>query len=367
MESFRSSGVVTKQAHVDVPEGLFEEEHGRKGFYGKVSHLYHERPPVGWTDIDGDLRPRRLPPLFGALPSQNAFHPLMGNPDLEVAAGAFDRDFPNFFRNADHDELLFVHGGAGRAETSYGHLPFKRGDYLRLPRGTTYKLFVDEPCRLLKVASASEFEQPDRGLLGPNALYDQTALEVPEARPGSETGPGPFVVEVRRLGRTTSVTYGHNPLDVRGWKGSLYPSRLSIYDFRPVMSHRYHVPPSAHTTFVCGGLVVCSFVARPLEDERERVLKVPFYHSNIDYDEVLFYHEGSFFSRDGAGAGSLTLHPQGIHHGPHPGAVGKAQSRTATDEYAVMIDARRPLLPSPLFGTIEDKDYWRSWMDPAAR
>jgi homogentisate 1,2-dioxygenase len=158
------------------------------------------------------------------------------------------------------------------------------------------------------------------------------------------------------------VTYPFNPLDVVGWKGSLYPWKISIYDYCPITSHRYHIPPSGHTMFVAQNFVVCSFVARPLEHTSEGVLKVPFFHSNIDYDEILFYHQGNFFSRDNIDAGAITYHPQGIHHGPHPKAFKSADAKEFTDEFAVMIDTRNPLNMTPEFERFENKEYWKSWM-----
>lgn len=361
MESFKESGKVTKQAHVNIPEGLFEEEHGRKGFFGRVSHLYHQNPLTSWTNIDGELKPRTVPPSFAKV-SSNSFIPALGNNDVVISLGRFDTTFKHFFRNADFDELFFIHAGEGKLETTYGHVPFSKGDYVSLPRGTTYKLFVSQPVEILKIESASEFEQPERGLLGPNSLYDQTALFVPTAALGSEQDQKEYTVEIKRLGQITQVTYPFNPLDVEGWKGSVYPFRLSIYDICPIMSHRYHVPPSGHTTFVCRNFVVCSFVARPLESSDHGVLKVPFYHSNIDFDEVIFYHAGDFFSRDNIDAGAFTFHPQGIHHGPHPNAYKAADNKTETDEFAVMIDTRNPLQRSEWFDAHENKDYWKSWM-----
>lgn len=361
MESFKGSGLHTKQAHVAVPEGTFEEEHGRKGFFGRVSHLYHQNPPVGWNKIEGDLKPRCLPPVFGNQLKRNNFMPLLKNNDVIVSAGHYDMSFSRFFRNADFDELYFIHEGSGRFESIYGHVPFVKGDYIVMPRGTTYKMFVDEAVKALRIESNSEFEQPSRGILGPNALYDQSAIFVPEAQKGSDQA-DEYTVEVKRLGKITSVTYPFNPLDVVGWKGSVYPWKISIYDICPVMSHRYHIPPSGHTTFVAKNFVICSFVERPLEDSKHKVLKVPFYHSNIDYDEVLFYHQGNFFSRDNIDAGALTFHPQGIHHGPHPKAFASADDKTWTDEFAVMIDARYPLEPTTWFSENEFKDYWKSWM-----
>lgn len=362
MESFKSSGVYTKQAHVKIPKGLYEEEHGRKGFFGRVSQIYHENPLTSWTNIEGNLKPRALPPVFDQAILKDKFTPYLFNNDCVVSLGHFHEDFKNFYRNADFDEMLFIHDGLGQVETVYGHLEFTKGDYIIIPRGTTYKVYLKTSTKILKIESASEFEQPTRGVLGPNALYDQTAITTPEAAKGSEQDQKNYIVEIKRLGESTLVTYPFNPLDAKGWKGSLYPWKFSIYDYCPLNSHKYHIPPSGHTTFVCKNFVVCSFVARPLEHSSEEVLKVPFYHSNIDYDEVLFYHQGNFFSRDNIDAGAITLHPQGIHHGPHPKAFEKANDKEWTDEYAVMIDTRYPLEVTEFFKEKENQDYWKSWM-----
>lgn len=362
MENFKSSGIHTKQAHVKIPEGHFEEEHGRNGFFGRVSHLYHQQPPVAWTNIEGDLKPQCQPPMFSDKLSKNIYQPILFNDDLVISIGHYNRSFENFYRSADFDEMLFMHDGSGRIETVYGHLDYVKGDYIIIPRGTTYKLYLKTETKIFKVESRSEFEQPDRGMLGPNALYDQTAIIVPTAALGSELDKKEYKVEIKRLGKITTVTYPYNPLSVSGWKGSLYPFKLSIYDFCPVISHRYHMPPSAHTTFVCKNFVICSFVERPLEETKHEVLKVPFYHSNIDFDEVLFYHQGNFFSRDNIDAGALTFHPQGIHHGPHPKAFKAVNDKTYTDEFAVMVDTKYPLIPSEWFTKNENKDYWKSWM-----
>lgn len=360
-ESFKSSGTFTKQAHVKIPDGLYEEEHGRKGFFGRVSQIYHENPPVNWTQIEGDLKPQAVPPSFAHEDLKNKFVPILFNNDCHVSLANYNQRFQNFYRNADFDELFFIHDGKGRIETIYGHLDYEKGDYIVVPRGTTYMVFVDSETKILKVESNSEFEEPTRGILGPNALYDQTAIKTPEVALGSLQSEKEYKVDIKRLGKITTVTYPFNPLDAKGWKGSVYPWKLSIYDFCPIMSHRYHIPPSGHTTFLCKNFVICSFVERPLEDSKHGVLKVPFYHSNIDYDEVLFYHQGNFFSRDNIDAGALTFHPQGIHHGPHPKAFSASDEKTYTDEYAVMIDTVYPLSPTKWWDKNENKDYWKSW------
>ena len=361
MENFKSSGTYSKQAHVDIPEGLYEEEHGRDGFFGRVSHLYHEHPPVGWTKIDGDLKPRCLPPVFTDEYKNNIFKVILKNNDVQISFGTISKTPLEFFRNADFDELFFIHEGAGKIETTYGHLTYKKGDYLNIPRGTIYKFFPNEKSKILRIESASEFNDPSRGILGPNALYDQTVIESPEAALGSEQDKTEYKLQVKRLGKITTVTYPFNPLSAKGWKGSVYPRKLSIYDICPIMSHRYHVPPSGHTTFVAKNFVVCSFVERPLESSKHKVLKVPFYHSNIDFDEVIFYHQGSFFSRDNIDPGCFTFHPQGIHHGPHPKAFEKSNDKEWTDEFAVMIDAKNPLMPTDWFYQNENFNYWKSW------
>lgn len=363
MEKYIETGIYSKQAHVNIPEGLYEEEHGRRGFFGKVSHLYHQNPPVGWTHIDGPLKPQALPNLYNSGLKSNCSYPLLFNNDLTISLIQQNKSFSNFFRNADGDEIFFIHNGVGRFETIYGELDFKTGDYLVIPRGTTYKLFVDSEVRILKIESKDEVEQPNRGLLGPNALYDQSMIKTPVAKTGSQNDSPEYKVEIKRLNQITTATYPFNPLDVVGWKGNLFPWKISIYDFCPVMSHRYHVPPSAHTTLLTRSFVVCSFVERPLEDGDTGALKVPFYHSNIDFDEVIFYHKGSFFSRDNIEPGAMTFHPQGIHHGPHPKAFKNSNSRTHTDEFAVMIDSRNPLQATEWFNSFENKDYWKSWQN----
>lgn len=364
MENFKSSGIVTKQAHVKIPEGLFEEEHGRKGFFGRVSHLYHQNQPTAWSQIEGELKPHNLPSLFENPALQNHYTSILFNNDVNILLCRLTDAYASFFRNADSDEMFFIHVGSGKIETTYGHLNYQKGDYVLIPRGTTYKIFPSQVTDILKVESNSEFEEPTRGILGPNALYDQTAITVPEAALGSEQNLKEYHVVIKRLNQYTTVTYPFNPLDVKGWKGSVYPWKISIYDYCPINSHKYHIPPSGHSTFVAKNFVICSFVARPLEHTSEGVLKVPFYHSNIDYDEVLFYHAGNFFSRDNIESGALTFHPQGIHHGPHPKAFAKANEKEWTDEYAVMIDTRYPLEKTDFFKSHENKNYWASWKTP---
>jgi homogentisate 1,2-dioxygenase len=210
------------------------------------------------------------------------------------------------------------------------------------------------------------FALPERGLLGHHALFDPGVLAVPEPEAIDEAGE--FVVVVRRGGCDTTITYPFHPCDVVGWKGDVAPMRLSVSDIRPVVSPRYHLPPSAHSTFVAPGIVVCTFAPRPMETDPD-ALRLPFFHRNVDYDEVLFYHRGTFMSRTGIGAGMLTFHPSGLHHGPQPGARTRDAEQAAdgpryADEVAVMIDARHPLTPAPTAAALEVAGYVDSWSDP---
>ncbi len=352
-------GTVTRQAHVSLPAGTVEEEHGRSGFYGRASHLYRRNAPTGWSAIDGPLRPHALE--LSDLPADGRFpEVVLENEDVGIGVWQVDRTHPWFLRDADGDLALFVHRGTGRLETDYGPLTYAPGDYLVLPRGTTFRLQPTSPTRALTIATVAEIEPPDRGLLGRHALWDETVVRIPEVEPHDERGD--FEVLVRQQGRLTSIRYPFHPLDVVGWKGDLCPFALAVSDLRPVSSFSYHLPPSAHTTFKADGVVVCSFVPRPLETAPE-ALKVPFYHRNIDFDEVIFYHHGDFFSRSGITPGMLTWHPQGIHHGPHPKAVADAGTRSFTEEVAVMVDTRRPLTATAAATAVERGDYWASWQE----
>ena len=349
-------GKVAAQAHVAVPEGTVEEEYARDGFFGRYAHLYREHAPVRWTRIEGPLRPRAydLREVAGQVP-------LLANADVAVHAWTIG-EAPRFASvNADGDRVLFVHAGAGRLETLFGHLAYEPGDYLVIPRGTLHRLAPTSVTRVLVIETAGEVKVPDRGMLGQHALFDPSVLRVPA--PGERsTLPaqgGEYEVVVQRQGQLTRVFYPHDPFDVVGWKGTLTVWQLNVRDIRPVSSDRYHLPPSAHTTFVASGVAICTFAPRPLENGDPRAMKVPFYHSNIDFDEVLFYHQGDFFSRTGIAPGMLTFHPQGIHHGPQPGAATRAGQRT--DEIAVMIDTRRPLDVCAPATAFENPDYWQSW------
>ncbi|MDP1829545.1 MAG: homogentisate 1,2-dioxygenase [Archangium sp.] len=362
-------GRVAAQAHVGLPEGTVEEEYARNGFFGRYAHLYRTHAPVGWSRIEGPLKPRAydLRRLEGAKGDDwlDARKGVLGNADVKLSLATLATPMPYLFRNADADEILFVHAGAGRLETDFGPLSYEPGDYLVLPRGTSYRLSPTSPSRLLVIEAYSEVDFPEKGMLGQHALFDPAVLQVPTPEASSlQAGPtGEYELRIRQCNELTKVFYPFNPHDVVGWKGTLSALKLNVRDIRPVLSDRYHLPPSAHSTFIMRNAVVCSFLPRPLENGDPVALKVPFYHSNIDFDEVLFYHSGDFFSRAGIAPGMLTFHPQGIHHGPQQKAFERSRAATRTEEVAVMLDTKNPLQVLSPAAPTELPDYWKSWKE----
>jgi homogentisate 1,2-dioxygenase len=358
-------GKVAAQAHVAVPEGTVEEEYARNGFFGRYAHLYRKHPPVGWTRIEGPLKPRAYD--LGKLETTAAYErtPLLANQDVVVHSVTIESPMPWLFRNADADEVTFVHEGSGRIETDFGPMSYEPGDYLVVPRGTAHRFAPTSKTRALLVEAMSEVHFPDKGMLGQHALFDPAVITVPSPEEGCTLGPstpqGEWELRIQRRGELTRVFYPFYPIDTVGWKGTLAPHKLNVRDIRPVSSDRYHLPPSAHSTFVMNNAVICTFLPRPLENGDPRAMKVPFYHSNIDFDEVIFYHSGEFFSREGIGPGMVTFHPQGIHHGPQSKAVARAAAATRTEEVAVMIDTKNVLEPVGAASTVEINDYWKSW------
>ena len=366
-----AEGRHSNQAHADLPEGTYEREMSKEGFFGPASFIHHPRPPTGWSRFEGPLRPRAfdLARLNATEPSPWAAGQVLFNDAVEIRFWKLAQAMPALARNADGDQLLFVHEGRGDLFCDYGRLSFEAGDYLYLPRGTMWRLEPKAPAAILMIeASNRHFGLPDRGLLGGHALFDPAMLKTPELDAAFEAQAaraGEVEVKIKKRGQVSTVTYPYNPLDAVGWHGDLAPVRLNVRDLRPVSSHRYHLPPSVHTTFVSDRFVVCTFAPRPFETD-PGALKVPFFHNNDDYDEVLFYHAGDFFSRDHIDAGMMTFHPSGFTHGPHPKALKNmlVQARAATDEYAVMIDARDPLEVGEAAASVENAAYVDSWKAP---
>ncbi len=362
-------GKYAKQAHVNLPEGTYEEEHGREAFSGAASHLYRTHPPTAWTRIDGPLRPRafRLKDLECADERDPRALPTLclSNPEFGYSISRRRKAMDYFFRNADGDELYFIHAGTGRLESDFGTLPYDSGDYLVIPKGTTYRFVPETEENFFVIMETSGMlHPPEKGLLGQHALYDPAVIRTPEPHPVDEKKE--WEIRIKREGELTSVFYPFNPMDVVGWKGDLSIWSINVTDLRPVVGPRGHLPPSVHTTFVSeAGMNVQTFVPRPLEEDPDCV-KVPFYHRNIDFDEVIFYHDGQFFSRSGIDRGMITLHPYGIHHGPQPGAIQASKTKNRTNEVAVLVEAQKPLKVHPDLEKIEWAEYYLSWREEPA-
>lgn len=365
-----AEGEHSKQAHADMPKGTFEREMSKEGFFGPAAFFHHKQPPTGWSKFEGPLRPRAfdLAKIEGWTHSPWDAPVILSNKSVEVRQWKLGAVQNGLARNGDGDTLLFVHAGHGHFHSDWGHMTIDTGDYVYIPRGGMFHLDPHTSgglTMLLIEATGTHFTLPDRGLLGPHALFDPALLETPKVNDiflhAQKTG-GEWPVRIKKRGEVSTVTYAYNPLDAVGWHGDLAPVKINVKDLRPVVSHRYHLPPSVHTTFLSDRFVVCTFCPRPFETD-PGALKVPFFHNNDDYDEVLFYHAGDFFSRDNIHAGMMTFHPSGFTHGPHPKALKKmlVQDKVATDEYAVMIDTRDPLDVGAGASAVENAAYVDSW------
>jgi homogentisate 1,2-dioxygenase len=366
----RSEGEASKQAHADLPDGTFEREMSKEGFFGPAAFFHHRHPPTAWSTFEGPLRPHAfdLAKLTASQASPWQAAPILHNPHVRIRHWTCRGSMPQLARNADGDELLFVHSGSGELFCDFGHLSFTAGDYVLIPRGTMWRVECAGPLvALLIEATNACYTLPEKGLLGRHAIFDPAVLDTPKMDTSfraQQSDTDMWRVQVKRRNEISVVTYPFNPLDAIGWHGDLCVVRLNVKDIRAVHSHRYHLPPSIHTTFVGERFVVCTFTPRPFETD-PGALKVPFFHNNDDYDEVLFYHAGDFFSRDNIHPGMMTVHPAGFTHGPHPKALKHmlVQSKPATSEYAVMIDARDALEIGEAASAVEWKDYVDSWRE----
>ncbi len=359
-------GLFTKQAHKGIPEGAYEEEQGLKGFFGPVSHLIKRQPSTRWTKIEGPLRPHMYDLV--KLTENKGWQRMLFNQHLSISLVTAEVNAEartKGFRNGDGDLLYFCHKGSGEVWTEYGLLNYRKGEYINIPKCLTHSIIASERSLFFVIENrTSHYEEPERGILGRHAIYDPAGLGKPDLdlqnKRVNETKGNIREITIKRLDELTRFEYESHYYDTIGWKGDLYPFTLHTDNMMPLMSHRAHLPPSAHTTFVARDFVVCTFLPRPLESDKD-ALKVPFYHQNIDYDEVLFYHEGDFFSRDNLHAGMMSLHPMGFPHGPHPKAVKGVAQKTETNEVAVMVDSRWPLNIDPALENVELKEYWKSW------
>jgi len=352
-----------RQPHKNIPKGCFEEEQGQDGFYGLVSHLIRKNPSTRWTKIEGPLKPSMFNLNF--LQTDNHWQRLLYNDSVNLFFYRLKHKPDQAFRRADGDLLFFCHEGKGKVLTEYGLLNYHQSQYILIPKCLSYVFIPEKDSSFFAIESLkSHFREPDRGILGRHGLYSQESLIRPDLQALNS-----YLTQnnlefkkatVFREGEMTHFEYNTCIFDVVEWQGDLFPFTLDMEDIMPVMSHRVHLPPSVHTTFCTNEFIVCSFLPRPLEKDAD-ALKVPFYHQNTDYDEVIFYHKGDFFSRDNLQAGMMSLHPAGFAHGPHPKAIQNIKNKTETKEYAVMLDSRQNLKKDEGLKKLEVKDYWKSW------
>ena len=369
-----AKGIYTKQAHSNVPEGTYEEEFGRSGFFGDQAQLYRLHPTTDWTRIEGPLKPHAIRTYELAPDDMHDAngHPVtvLFNDDMRLSVSRRGATMPYFFRNGDGDELHFIHKGEGRFECDFGALSFEPGDYILIPKGTNYRFVYETSDNFsLIVESATPFGFPERGVLGQHAPFDFTKLQTPEPAPVEQSEQAEWELRIKKHDQFTSVFYPFCPMDVVGWHGSLTVLKLNTRDLCGVMSDRLHLPPSAHTTFESKGVYVCTFTPRPYETD-PAVERVPWAHRNIDYDEVFFTHDGEFTLARPKGSESaatevMSLNPAGLHHGPHPGVLEKAkknwQKHARLEFTAINIDTEKPLTMTAAAMAVEVPDLYKTW------
>ena len=385
MPLYHKLGNIPPKRHTQFrkPDGnlYYEQLFGTEGFSGMSSLLYHLHRPTMVKEI---LQPIDVAPHIAVeknmtarkflgfnVPSQDDFldsrTPLMVNSDLHIGVAAPRKSMHDYFyKNAEADELLFIHRGAGTLKTLLGNIRFEYGDYLIIPRGMIYQIEFDgEENRIFYIESFSPISIPKRyrnnfGQLLEHAPYCERDLKLPtELETCDEQGD--FLIKVKKQGLLHQLVYASHPIDVVGWDGYNYPFGFSIHNFEPITG-RVHQPPPVHQTFEGHNFVVCSFCPR-LYDYHPLSIPAPYNHSNIDSDEVLYYVDGDFMSRNDVAPGHMTLHPGGIPHGPHPGATERSIGKTKTEELAVMVDPFRPLQLTEAAMEIDDGKYYLSWLD----
>jgi homogentisate 1,2-dioxygenase len=366
------------------PDGsLYKEELvSSEGFSGVYSNLYHVYPPTMVKDVRASekyesTRIADYKLLQTHLNTSkieetgddylSARKTLLLNSDCSLSlCSPKKRTMDYFYKNAEGDEVIFVHDGKGTLTSQFGKLDVRRGDYVVIPRTVIYKLdFEEGPLRLLIIESASPVETVKRYRNQLGQLLEHSPYCERDIRPPHElvtdTSNGEFLMKIKKQGSLHHYVYEHSPLDLIGWDGFLWPYAFSIHDFEPITG-RIHQPPPVHQTFQGKNFVICSFVPR-LFDYHPLSIPAPYNHSNIDSDEVLYYAEGNFMSRRGIERGSFTLHPGGLPHGPHPGTVEKSIGAKETHELAVMIDTFHPLHLTEHALPYLDKNYPMSWTD----
>ncbi len=385
MSHYYSLGKIPHKRHVQFrnDEGkLYSEQlFSTEGFSSNYSLLYHVHPPtqIIRTEEPVDVSPKaatdnilkhRSFQGFNVKPEDDYLESrkiVLFNDDCQMSCAAPKKSFTDsFYKNGDADEVIFVHKGTGTLKTQYGQIPFRYGDYLVIPRGCIYQIEFDtEDNRLFITESFSPIQFPKRymsrygQLLEHSPFCERDVRKPQDLQTIDETGE--FLIQTKKRGLLYPMWYANHPFDVVGWDGCEYPYAFNIEDFEPITG-RVHQPPPVHQTFEARNFVICSFVPR-LYDYHPDAIPAPYNHSNIDSDEVLYYVDGDFMSRKHVTKGMITLHPAGIPHGPHPGAVEKSIGQKETGELAVMVDTFYPLKMTKHAQGIEDEGYEMSWAE----
>jgi homogentisate 1,2-dioxygenase len=385
MPIYHKQGKIPPKRHTIFrkPDGnLFNEQvFGTIGFDGMSSLLYHHHRPTMVKEILGskDVTPKiavekniksrklhgfSISPEDDYLDSRKT---LLVNKDVHVGVAAPRKSMGEYFyKNTDADELLFIHKGTGTLRTLMGNIPFEYGDYLVIPRGVIYQIeFDSEDNRLLVTESFHPIYTPKHyrnwfGQLSEHSPFCERDYKLPQDLETHDEK-GDFLIKVKKQGLIHDMMYAAHPFDVVGWDGYNFPYGFSIFNFEPITG-RVHQPPPVHQTFETSAFVVCSFCPR-LYDYHPQAIPSPYNHSNIDSDEVLYYVDGDFMSRNDIEPGHISLHPSGIPHGPHPGAYERSIGKKETKEYAVMVDTFRPLQLTEEAMKIDDGKYYKSWLE----
>jgi homogentisate 1,2-dioxygenase len=374
-------GQIPRKRHVQFRDNgrlLVEEVLGFEGFSGNESILYHlespcriqeagEFEPIEHTEWAPDAHVHRHLETGGLEPEGDPItgrRTLMWNGDIEAAICKPEAGADAFYRNGEGDELFFVHEGSGTLETVFGSVPFRQHDYVYVPRGTTYRFELGSTPQLwLVFHTPGEIETPNRyrnryGQLLEHAPYSQRDFHPPEELQTHRAG-GEHELIVRVRGGLQHYTLDYHPFDVVGWDGYVYPYSFNVHDFEP-RTGRLHLPPPTHQTFQGPNFVICSFCPRELDYDPDAV-PLPYHHSNVHSEEIIYYVSGEFGSRKGIEVGSVTVHPSGLPHGPQPGLVEKSLGARRTEELAVMWDTFKPLRLTPLARELDDPSYAYSW------
>jgi homogentisate 1,2-dioxygenase len=384
MPFYRRLGEVPAKRHTVFrkPDGsLYQEELiGNKGFSGISSLLYHLHPPtevLRYRPLEAEApEPDAEPALhhrhFATSKLSESDSPVLGrtllmyNADVRLSFVQARAEDDFYYRNGTADELLYVSDGEGVLESVMGELPLRAGDYVVIPRGIVHRYrFTGYPVRLLVLETVGDLRTPGRyrnehGQLKEGAPFSERDLRAPQELVTHDEA-GEYRILARHGTRLTEYVVAHHPFDVVGWDGYYFPWALSIHDFEPIVG-RIHQPPPVHQTFESSGVVVCSFVPRPFDFD-PAAIPAPYNHTNAMSDEVIYYASSEFMSRKGIAYGSITLHPDGLPHGPHPGRYEASVGQTRTDELAVMIDTFRPLTVTRAGRLLEDESYPRSWIE----